>query len=123
LETGAFDLLLDQDKMLTSIAFARTNAFLCGSNAGTVTVVDPRAPPSSAKTVEIHDRKVCALQLHPNKDLFVTASLDKSVSVFDLRKVGAKKPLAQFEHNQVCSIGNFASYYYFLTQNVGYFRV
>lgn len=88
--------------MLTGLTFASAlGLIILSSNDGSLTTVDARSSKRNHQTFPLHDRKVCSVSLHPNQLSVATASLDRSVKVFDLRKIDGTKPVLEYTHEQV----------------------
>jgi hypothetical protein len=104
-KTGIFELLVQGDEMLSHLALsADANRLYVASNGGDLLVLDPRASPSKASMeLDLHDRKIATVDGHPlNEHVFVTASNDTLVKVWDIRKAASKgrpKALQQLQHS------------------------
>ena len=102
-EKGVFELLLqNEDEMYCHLALScDVNKLYVAGNRGDLYVVDPRSnslrrPPQE---LDLHDRKIATVDGHPSDpNVFVTASNDQTVKVWDVRKTVKSKPLHMLEH-------------------------
>lgn len=101
------ELYREEDKRndgLTYIDIACDNTVMyIGNSYGSVVAYDQRDKSAEAISYDVHDRKVTHLCCHPNTaHLFATSSLDKTVKIWDSRKLDNKKlePLCTATHGQ-----------------------
>ena len=101
-------------------ATADGRTVLLGDKDGDLTLVDTRASapgrrpaaagPAGPAAAELHRKKVNTVHFEPGAEaLFVTASTDTALKVWDLRAVGPKmRPVAEAAHAQACQSAYFA---------------
>lgn len=87
---------------------------LCRSD-GVVVLLDPRAPSASCASAQLHEKKVFSADFSPARPhLLASASLDRTVSLWDVRALGGKgggkrpKPLATLEHGLSVTSARFS---------------
>lgn len=103
-DKGVFEMLLkNEDEMYSHLALScDMNTLYVAGNRGDLYVVDPRSVSSSGKPsreLDLHDRKIATVDGHPTDvNLFVTASNDQTVKVWDIRKTIKSKPVHLLEH-------------------------
>ncbi len=89
---------------LTYIDIACDNTMMyIGNSSGSVIAYDRREKSTDGTSYDVHDRKVTHLSCHPNSShLLATSSLDKTVKIWDCRKLNNKKlePLSTITHGQ-----------------------
>ncbi|GES99871.1 WD repeat-containing protein [Rhizophagus clarus] len=67
------------------------------TNEGTVGVKDIRQPITDFNGYDLHDRKVGCISLNPTRpELMVTASLDRTMCLWDIRKLGSDCKVQDF---------------------------
>jgi hypothetical protein len=83
---------------------------VCRSD-GMAVLLDPRVAPSAGVTAPLHDKKLFSLDFSPTRPwLLASASLDRTVAVWDVRKISPKKnkPLATMEHGLSVTAARFS---------------
>jgi len=103
--SGTFELMFqDKEDMLCHLCLScdQTRVLVAG-NGGDVYVLDPRINSANGKAsqvLDVHDRKVASVDGHPRDgNVFVSASNDQTVKIWDARKVSKSKPLHLLQHS------------------------
>ena len=98
------------DGLLSCASASREGSFFVSTVDGEVGLLDPRATPGSTRLSRLHERKICTVHLNPvNEHLLVTASLDRTVGIWDSRKLKSGAwPLVRFEHDLAVTSASFS---------------
>ncbi|XP_071104908.1 WD repeat-containing protein 76-like [Haliotis cracherodii] len=109
-EKGVFDEVYscpdDEDTLLRNFDFTSEHVMLVSQTDGCVAVVDVRTPQRSAEHLyQCHVKYLRTVSIHPvQKNYFVTASVDTTVRLWDLRKMSKKSNTAIAERRHGKSV-------------------
>ena len=100
---GCFSCIFDSDEvMFTDLSMSCDGrTLLAATNDGDLFLLDPAGSRSREplSVLDVHERKVSSVHFYPtDPNLFVTASNDQSVRLWDQRKVVRSKPLGSLSH-------------------------
>ncbi|KAL0589870.1 hypothetical protein ABG067_002095 [Albugo candida] len=86
-------LALPDDEGITDFIYDSTRRrYILSSHEGKLWLMDERERPETASPFLVHEKKVNTVHQHPiSTDCVITASLDRSVQVWDLRKLARSK--------------------------------
>jgi len=96
----SLELFTSHDRRTCLDVAASGQLILCGSVDGSLALIDTRD--KTHKIYNSHEKKISSVNFNPsNANIFATGSSDRTLKVWDLRKV--KQPLESFEHGQAVS--------------------
>jgi hypothetical protein len=105
----------NEDAPLSGLEIARdeANILYFSTLNGMFGTYDMRAPKSTAQTYQLSDKKIGGFSLHPlHSYLVATASLDRTLKIWDLRKISgkgdARSPALVGEHTSRLSVSHAA---------------
>eukprot|EP00960_Hanusia_phi_P053599 762181-Hanusia_phi.AAC.9 len=101
-DRGSFVCVFDSDVLLTDLSMScDQKTMLCSTSDGDLFLLDPSGCKSKEplSVLDVHERKVSSVHFHPSDPhLFVTASNDQTVRLWDQRKIVRSKPLSSLGH-------------------------
>ncbi|KAJ0409434.1 hypothetical protein P43SY_002324 [Pythium insidiosum] len=103
---------VESDTGITSMSPVAPDVYLLSCDDGVVCQLDRRAAgKQKAVSFELHEKKINTVHAHPNAEhCFATASLDRTVSLWDIRKLSRSKnaPLVTMPHTRSVNCAYFS---------------
>ncbi|RLN68377.1 hypothetical protein BBJ28_00002244 [Nothophytophthora sp. Chile5] len=101
----------DDAGIMSMVAAATPQCYYVGCDDGSVRLIDGRTDTTQSSSYMLHEKKINTVDQHPSLDFCVaTASLDRTVCLWDVRKVSSNKntPLVTLPHARSVNCAYFS---------------